>query len=560
MIEYRTYTLEKRALGDSRTLEGYAAVFNSQSRDLGFIETIAPGAITEETIAQSDVFMRINHDPNKVLARSKYGAGSLQLNVDDVGLHFKFDAPNTDLGNTALEYVKRGDIDECSFGFTIAKEKWEKRDGVVYRTINKIGTLFDTSLVFTAAYGDTSVVKRNKPSDYELQIRSLDAAQNNEQDNMTEDEKIETQEEEQKALETEEPKDEERAEETPAEDPKPEEQEEARACDEEPKDEERAEEPKDEEEKPTQTEENINKENRSIMEKVKVSLTKELRNMKNGDRITLSQLNTRGYTNTDEGVDVVAEETFDVLQQLRAKNVLTTAGARFLTGLDKTVKIPIHNGNTASWEGENDQVDSSYGGFTSIKLEPHRMSIAVPVSLELLAMDSTNVEEIIREDIVRSISDKLEATILGAQDSDDGKRPQGLAYNATKTQISSFADLTYMEAVVEEANYDNANCKYIVAPTFKSTLRNMKKASNDSVVWENDEIDGTPALSTGHIASKNAIYGDWSDLYIAQFGDIDFEVCRDSANLKKGQIELVANLYVDAKPARGDSFKFSYVA
>lgn len=96
---------------ESRKVEGYALVFNSQSEDLGFYETISTEAITEETIRKSDVMCLLDHDKNRgVLARSRYGKGSLKLSVDDKGLKYEFDAPHTSLGDELLEMLRRGDI------------------------------------------------------------------------------------------------------------------------------------------------------------------------------------------------------------------------------------------------------------------------------------------------------------------------------------------------------------------------------------------------------------------------------------------------------------------
>lgn len=62
--------------------------------------------------------MTMNHDFATLLARSKRGEGTLQYDVDERGVHFSFDAPNTDDGDRALELVRRGDIDGCSFMFS----------------------------------------------------------------------------------------------------------------------------------------------------------------------------------------------------------------------------------------------------------------------------------------------------------------------------------------------------------------------------------------------------------------------------------------------------------
>lgn len=166
---------------ESRTIEGYAVVFDSQSEDMGFREVIHRGAITEDTINDSDIFCKFNHDDSKVLARSKNGKGSLLLEVDDKGVKYMLEAPRTELGNETLEYLRRGDITSSSFAFTVSPEKdaekWHKEGDVLYRDIYKIDHLYDVSPVFNAAYAATTcsaraleVLEESKKIDKELDI------------------------------------------------------------------------------------------------------------------------------------------------------------------------------------------------------------------------------------------------------------------------------------------------------------------------------------------------------------------------------------------------------
>lgn len=156
---------ELRVDKESRIVEGYGVVFESQSEDLGFYETIHRGAITVDTINASDIFCRFNHDNNKILARSKNGKGSLCLEVDDRGVKYMFEAPKTALGDELLEYLERGDITASSFAFTIdpedkGAEKWTNKDGKLYRDIYHINRLYDVAPVFQPAYEATSCSKR----------------------------------------------------------------------------------------------------------------------------------------------------------------------------------------------------------------------------------------------------------------------------------------------------------------------------------------------------------------------------------------------------------------
>lgn len=165
-IEIRNITNEiRRADQESRKVEGLAVVFNSESRDMGFIETIDKNAISEETIRNSDIFATLDHDKSRgILARSRYGEGTLKLELKDDGLHYSFDAPNSPLGDELLEYLTRGEITTSSFAFVVDKENGDEwfrgDDGKLRRNIKKIYRLYDVSPVFEPAYLDTDCAKR----------------------------------------------------------------------------------------------------------------------------------------------------------------------------------------------------------------------------------------------------------------------------------------------------------------------------------------------------------------------------------------------------------------
>lgn len=145
-----------------RLVSGYALCFETESDGLNFVEVIHRGAITEDTIKNSDVLALFNHDDSKVLARSKNGEGSLILEIDERGLKYTFEAPNTALGDELLEYLTRGDLNQSSFAFTVAEggDKWSQRNGTIYRDIYQIEALYDVSPVFQPAYSATECSKR----------------------------------------------------------------------------------------------------------------------------------------------------------------------------------------------------------------------------------------------------------------------------------------------------------------------------------------------------------------------------------------------------------------
>jgi HK97 family phage prohead protease len=141
-------------------LEGYAAVFNKWSEDLGgFRERIKAGAF-RGALKDSDVRALFNHDRNYVLGRST--SGTLELKEDKKGLHISNTPPETQWAKDLMVSVNRGDISQMSFGFTVSEDEWkEDKEGRVTRTIHGIDRLYDVSIVTEPAYPDTTVALRS---------------------------------------------------------------------------------------------------------------------------------------------------------------------------------------------------------------------------------------------------------------------------------------------------------------------------------------------------------------------------------------------------------------
>ena len=157
--ETRLCPLELRSDPDSPTLRGYAATFNNLSENLGgFREKIEPGAF--DNVLSDDVRALINHDSNLILGRTK--ADTLFLSVDDTGLRYEINPPQTRYAADLLLSVKRGDVSQSSFAFSIDRDSWdEDDDGRIIRTIHAVKRLYDVSPVTFPAYPDTAVAVRS---------------------------------------------------------------------------------------------------------------------------------------------------------------------------------------------------------------------------------------------------------------------------------------------------------------------------------------------------------------------------------------------------------------
>lgn len=165
----------------SRTITGYAILFNVPSaplwsdEDSEAREVIAPEAVTKELLDCQDIKMTMFHDRQLILARSNKGSGTLSYSVDEKGVAFEFEAPNTTDGDKALELVRRGDISGCSFAFTtyyydddfVERQSQVDNTGVNHVTyrVKAITCIFDFTLAADPCYTDTSVEARELTDD-----------------------------------------------------------------------------------------------------------------------------------------------------------------------------------------------------------------------------------------------------------------------------------------------------------------------------------------------------------------------------------------------------------
>lgn len=165
-------TFETREDGDNLSIEGYFAVFDSNYEIApGMTESVAQGAFTSSIAG--DIRALVNHDTTLVLGRTK--SGTLQLREDTHGLwgHIDVNPKDADAMNL-YERVKRGDVDQCSFGFDILSEDTDIReDGSVHWTIKDV-KLYEVSCCTFPAYSETSISARAEQRD-EIKKRETQA-------------------------------------------------------------------------------------------------------------------------------------------------------------------------------------------------------------------------------------------------------------------------------------------------------------------------------------------------------------------------------------------------
>ena len=178
------FKLETRGEGDKKqdVIVGYAAVFDKRSVELSdwagkFVEEIAPGAFDGRLT--DDVICCTNHDDNMLLGRNS--SGTLRLSIDEIGLRYECDLPNTTAGRDIMEYISRKDISGSSFRFKVKRDEWTSTDDdeIDLRRIMQFERLADVAPVTFPAYHDTEVDVRSASREEFITSRTAKTIQNN---------------------------------------------------------------------------------------------------------------------------------------------------------------------------------------------------------------------------------------------------------------------------------------------------------------------------------------------------------------------------------------------
>ena len=169
--EIRSFGGDAAPTLNERIIEGYAIVFNKRSEVMldwseehgwrKFVEVIDPSSLRTADLLKYDIRALVEHNRERLLARSNKGKGTLELTVDEHGLHYRFEAPNTADGDYAVEMVGRGDISGSSFAFLAKEDAWSKEGKLWVRTVKSFATFRDITITTDPAYTETEVSVRS---------------------------------------------------------------------------------------------------------------------------------------------------------------------------------------------------------------------------------------------------------------------------------------------------------------------------------------------------------------------------------------------------------------
>ena len=564
---------ELRSENGGRHISGKAISFDTQSNDIGFIEILHRGCISQELIDSSNIVFLYNHDYNQVIARANKGKGTLNIDLRDDGVYFDLEVPNTTMGNDLLENIRLGNITQCSFGFRYSNEegayKDEKIGDVWYRNVYKIGELYDLSAVTYPAYDDTYVNARmQERSKMEDKLKETEEIQEKVSEEKKEDEKMS----DERACEK---KPDERASEknsdekeinnednTKSEEEKSEEEmsdekdsdTDDKMSDKEDKDSDSEKDPEDDSK--TDSKDEKRNENKKSYKMKKNIILSEIRSALNSaeHKVTLpAETRTITQTVSGDGVhdEIVEEEFKGLLEPLYADSVISNLGITIYNGLPAgDFKVSAMGKGSAAWADETGVAAESKNTFTHVTLQPKRISAQLSYSKQFLAQDTIGAEAAIRRDIYNALVAQIQSTMLSA-DASGANKPAGIFNGVTAKNISSYKELCDVEAAVDDSNVKGER-KYLMSNKAKAILRCMPKSSlTTELVLDGNDIDGTPVIANSDVPTTQYAYGDFSNIVMGTWGNVDLIV--DPYTLAaENSVRIVVNAFVDWKKVRKD--------
>ncbi len=214
------------------------------------------------------------------------------------------------------------------------------------------------------------------------------------------------------------------------------------------------------------------------------------------------------------------------------------------------IRVPAMGKGTAGWVGEVTAAGATNNTFSSVLLQPKRITAYMDISKELIVQDTIGVEDALRRDIYNALVSKMQETFLSA-DAATTVKPAGIFNGITATNIASYEDLCDAEAKVDDSNVGGEK-KYLMSNKAKAIVRSMaKSALTNELVLNSNNIDGTEVIANSQVPTTMYAFGNFDNIVFAQFGDIEV-VVDEYTQAIKGCVRLVINAYFDWKKVRSD--------
>lgn len=252
------------------------------------------------------------------------------------------------------------------------------------------------------------------------------------------------------------------------------------------------------------------------------------------------------------GTDLLSGSMIDLL---RNKMLVARMGVTTLGGLVGNIAIPKTTGGAiAYWVPETGEINKTDQSFGQLGLTPHRLGADTAFSKELVMQSSIDVEAFVRADLMRVLAlekDRAALNGLGSAGEPIGIMNETGINTITFGGAATWADIVDFETQIATANADVNSMNFMTSPAVRGKWKTVEKfASTGMTLWEKGtergvgEVNGYPAFATNQIPGNRVIFGNWSDLVLADWAGVDVVV--DPYSLKKlAQIEVTINIWTD---------------
>lgn len=531
--------LRETTEGDSRIIEGYAIVFDAPSETLYIDsrgrrvrEVISPSAVCRELLDASDIKMTMFHDRQLILARSNKGSGTLSYEIDDIGVHFTFEAPRTADGDKAVELVKRGDISGCSFAFSIDYEDptaitIKRSEEELTVVINKIAEVYDFTLAADPAYTDTSVSLRElidsteentteentTPADTTASQEETDSpeqqATDNSNTNITTDEM------------------------TPISDITP--------------------------------REDTRKSFTQIVREVLPTITNGAREFilrEDGTPTTPTVTDPTILTGNANTAGIIPIRVKDILDPVSGGIVYDKIGVPISHNNSGQFLWPVYGAAEASFLGENEPIVPQTIDMSKITAKPERLAISFQVSRMALEQTDGVMEDIVMRSLTQAVRTAINALILST--SAPTGAPTGVAgplvaASATSKVVSLSATPTYkqlgqLKGKLYASGIDGLTPVAVMSPLTRCTLEvTSRDTGSGRMMIEDGKLLGMPVYETNAIGDSYIAFGDYRFQPLGFFGKMSLLIDPFSLSLK-GAVRFVLDLGVATATLRPEAF------
>lgn len=282
----------------------------------------------------------------------------------------------------------------------------------------------------------------------------------------------------------------------------------------------------------------INNEQLSTEAKQEIAKSNEIN--KRANIVSIGQIQTRMISAEGNAEKQVNQP----MTKQRPKNLIEELGIKYLTELSANFTYPILDGTESKWVTENENIEESDTELKSISLIPKRLGTYIDYSNDLVLNPNTNVCDAIQEDLINSIFEKVQNTMLND------------IYDADNAQdITSYNDIVDLEYNASTKNINNG--VYIVSPNAARALKKMK--NGDTPIYNNGMINGYRVIETASLQDYAIIFGDFTKLLLAQWGTLDITL-DNVTKANKGIIRLIANSYWNWGVIDANAFVFAKTA